>query len=108
MVTIIRHYVRFCWLPCHGSMRERRNGEATGDVRCNSFVTRFSYAVPMVMYSGSERLVIFDADGTLIDAFHAIEQTFLSHGMAIGDLERFQKRRKLLNLKISVEDVQRG
>ena len=50
----------------------------------------------MVMYAGSERLVIFDADGTLIDAFHAIEQTFLSHGMAIGDLERFQKRRKLL------------
>ena len=43
-----------------------------------------------------ERLVIFDADGTIIDAFHAIEQTFLYHGMAIGDLERFQKRRKLL------------
>ena len=50
----------------------------------------------MVMYAGSERLVIFDADGTLIDAFHAIEQSFLLHGMAIGDLERFQKRRKLL------------
>lgn len=74
----------------------KRNEKAAGDVRCNPFVTRFSYAVPMVMYAGSERLVIFDADGTLIDAFHAIEQTFLSHGMAIGDLERFQKRRKLL------------
>jgi len=42
-----------------------------------------------------ERLVIFDADGTTIDAFHAIQLTFLRHGMDIGDLERFQKRRKL-------------
>ncbi len=50
----------------------------------------------MTIYAGRERLVIFDADGTIIDAFHAIEQTFLRHGMAIGDLERFQKRRKLL------------
>jgi len=39
--------------------------------------------------------VIFDADGTTIDAFHAIQLTFLRHGMDIGDLERFQKRRKL-------------
>ena len=50
----------------------------------------------MAMYANRERLVILDADGTTIDAFHAIEQTFLRHGMAIGDLERFQKRRKLL------------
>jgi phosphoglycolate phosphatase len=50
----------------------------------------------MPAYTNPNRLVIFDADGTLIDAFHAIEQTFLRHGMAIGDLERFQKRRKLL------------
>jgi phosphoglycolate phosphatase len=50
----------------------------------------------MTLYVNRERLVIFDADGTIIDAFHAIEQTFLTHGMAIGDLERFQKRRKLL------------
>ena len=50
----------------------------------------------MTLYANRERLVIFDADGTIIDAFHAIEQTFLTHGMAIGDLERFQKRRKLL------------
>ncbi|WP_237759704.1 HAD family hydrolase [Sulfuricella sp. T08] len=49
----------------------------------------------MVQYRKSERLVIFDADGTTIDAFHAIELAFLRHGMAIGDLERFQKRRKL-------------
>lgn len=40
--------------------------------------------------------MIFDADGTTIDAFHAIQLTFLMHGMDIGDLERFQKRRKLL------------
>ena len=50
----------------------------------------------MPLYTNRDRLVIFDADGTIIDAFHAIAQTFLHHGMAIGDLERFQKRRKLL------------
>jgi phosphoglycolate phosphatase len=50
----------------------------------------------MTPFVNRQRLVIFDADGTLVDAFHAIEQTFLHHGMAIGDLERFQKRRKLL------------
>lgn len=42
-----------------------------------------------------QRLVIFDADGTTIDSFHAVEQTFLRHGMDLGDLERFQKRRRL-------------
>ncbi len=47
-------------------------------------------------YGSSERLVIFDADGTTIDAFHAIELAFLRHGMDIGDIDRFQKRRKLL------------
>jgi phosphoglycolate phosphatase len=49
----------------------------------------------MAQYDNLDRLVIFDADGTTIDAFHAIEQTFLQLGMAIGNLERFQKRRKL-------------
>lgn len=49
----------------------------------------------MTHYPNRDRLVIFDADGTTIDAFHAVEQSFLRHGMAIGDLERFQKRRKL-------------
>jgi phosphoglycolate phosphatase len=34
-----------------------------------------------------------DADGTLIDAFAAIDKAFSHHGMNIGDLERFQKRR---------------
>jgi phosphoglycolate phosphatase len=46
------------------------------------------------MYS-SDRLVILDADGTTIDAFSAIERTFAHHGMAIGPLARFQKRRNM-------------
>ena len=50
----------------------------------------------MAQYDNLERLVIFDADGTTIDAFHAIELAFMQHGMDIGDLDRFQKRRKLL------------
>jgi len=49
----------------------------------------------MAAYRTLDRLVIFDADGTTIDAFHAVEQSFLRHGMAIGDLQRFQKRRRL-------------
>lgn len=48
------------------------------------------------MYPSRDRLVIFDADGTLIDAFPVVEQSFASHGMDIGNLERFQRRRKLL------------
>ena len=47
------------------------------------------------MYRSRDRLVIFDADGTTIDAFQAIKATFLRHDMDIGDLERFRKRRKL-------------
>lgn len=43
----------------------------------------------------NDRLVILDADGTTIDAFSAIERTFAHHGMNIGPLERFQKRRNL-------------
>jgi phosphoglycolate phosphatase len=42
-----------------------------------------------------DRLVILDADGTTIDAFSAIDRTFTHHGMTIGPLERFQKRRNL-------------
>src|SRR5690606_41486917 len=49
----------------------------------------------MAPYPNRDQLVIFDADGTTVDAFHAIEQSFLRHGMAIGDHARFQKRRKL-------------
>ncbi|KOR29687.1 haloacid dehalogenase [Achromatium sp. WMS2] len=44
------------------------------------------------MYSG-DRLVILDADGTTIDAFTAIRSAFAVHGMNLGDLERFQRRR---------------
>ena len=47
-------------------------------------------------YANDERLIIFDADGTLIDAFSAIDRTFSANGMDIGKLEDFQKRRKLL------------
>ncbi|MCB1800227.1 MAG: HAD family hydrolase [Gammaproteobacteria bacterium] len=46
------------------------------------------------MYT-DDRLLILDADGTTIDAFSAIEQTFAAHHMRIGDLERFQKRRHM-------------
>lgn len=48
------------------------------------------------MFASRDRLVIFDADGTLIDAFPVVERAFTLHGMDIGDLERFQRRRKLL------------
>ena len=41
-------------------------------------------------------MVVFDADGTLVDAFRVVEQSFTEHGMDIGDLGRFQRRRKLL------------
>jgi len=37
------------------------------------------------MYGGKEKLVIFDVDGTLVDAFHAVESAFARHDMAIGD-----------------------
>jgi len=47
------------------------------------------------MFSNRDRLIIFDADGTIIDAFNAINQTFSKHGMELGDLERFQKRHNL-------------
>jgi len=49
-----------------------------------------------LIFASREKLVILDADGTLIDAFHAISLAFARHGMDIGDLRRFQKRRKIL------------
>lgn len=48
------------------------------------------------MYGSKDRLVILDVDGTLIDSFYAVELAFERHGMDIGDLHRFQRRRKLL------------
>ncbi len=47
------------------------------------------------MYRSRDRLIIIDADGTVIDAFAAIGAAFCRHGMDLGDLERFQKRRNL-------------
>jgi len=47
------------------------------------------------MHYNRDRLAIFDADGTLVDAFGAMARAFARHDMDIGDLERFQKRRKL-------------
>lgn len=49
----------------------------------------------MLQYPNRDRLVIFDADGTTVDAYHAVEQSFQRHGMTLGDLERYQKRRKI-------------
>lgn len=46
------------------------------------------------MYPNRDKLILFDADGTIIDAFAAIAETFSRNGMDIGDLESFQKRHK--------------
>lgn len=46
------------------------------------------------MFTG-DRLMILDADGTTVDAFNAINQTFGAHDMDIGDIERFQNRRHI-------------
>ncbi len=47
------------------------------------------------MYRSRDRLVVVDADGTLVDAFAAIDRAFERHGLDIGDQERFQKRHHL-------------
>lgn len=47
------------------------------------------------MFSSNKRLIILDADGTTVDAYTAIERAFSLHGMALGDQERFQKRRHM-------------
>lgn len=41
------------------------------------------------------KLLVLDADGTTIDAFEAINLAFSAHNMDIGDVGRFQDRRKL-------------
>ena len=43
----------------------------------------------------NDSLMILDADGTTVDAFTAINRTFLLNDMDIGDVERFQKRRNI-------------
>jgi phosphoglycolate phosphatase len=47
------------------------------------------------MYHSRDRLILIDADGTVIDAFAAIGTAFARNGMDLGDLDRFQKRRNL-------------
>ncbi|RJX31392.1 MAG: HAD family hydrolase [Oxalobacter sp.] len=47
------------------------------------------------MYKSNKRLIIFDADGTTIDAYPAIEEAFSLHGLSLGDEESFQKRHHL-------------
>lgn len=57
------------------------------------------------MYRSQDQLILFDADGTTIDAFTAIGTAFARNGMDIGDLARFQKRRKLLKYLGGLREV---
>lgn len=57
------------------------------------------------MYKNNERLIIFDADGTIIDAFTAIDDAFTQNGMSIGELEKFQKRRNLFKYLGELKEV---
>ena len=43
-------------------------------------------------FRSKDKLIILDADGTIIDAFAALDDTFAKHQMRLGDLDRFQKR----------------
>ena len=47
------------------------------------------------MYQSDKRLIILDADGTTVDAYAAIEEAFVHHGMTLGDEASFQKRHHL-------------
>ena len=55
-----------------------------------------------------DRLVILDADGTTIDAFAAIARAFARHGMDIGPLNRFQKRRNLFKYLGGIKEFPRN
>ncbi|MBK1724463.1 HAD family hydrolase [Thiocystis violacea] len=52
-----------------------------------------------------ERLIILDADGTTVDAFAAIAETFSRHDMRIGDLAKFQKRRHIFKYLGGVKEL---
>ncbi|NEX22639.1 HAD family hydrolase [Thiorhodococcus mannitoliphagus] len=52
-----------------------------------------------------ERLLILDADGTTVDAFAAIAETFSQHGMQLGDLAKFQKRRHIFKYLGGVKEL---
>lgn len=60
------------------------------------------------MYRSKDRLIIVDADGTLIDAFAAIGTAFAQHGMNLGDLDRFQKRRHLFKYLGGIKEFPRN
>jgi phosphoglycolate phosphatase len=60
------------------------------------------------MYRSADKLIILDADGTLIDAFNAIGAAFAHHGMDIGDLDRFQKRRNLFKYLGGIKEFPRN
>jgi len=47
------------------------------------------------MYPSQDRLIIFDADGTVIDAYRVIALALQRIGMNLGDLSRFQARHGL-------------
>jgi phosphoglycolate phosphatase len=46
-----------------------------------------------------------DADGTTIDAFGAIAETFEAHDMSIGDIVRFQKRRNIFKYLGGIKEL---
>lgn len=60
------------------------------------------------MYRSTDRLIIIDADGTVIDAFAALDATFRHHGLDLGDLERFQKRRNLFKYLGGIKEFPRN
>ena len=53
----------------------------------------------------NDRLVIMDADGTTIDAFDAIAETFSAHDMSIGDIVRFQNRRNIFKYLGGIKEL---
>ena len=67
--------------------------------------TRAGFNAPM--YS-NDRLVILDADGTTVDAFSAIDKTFAMHGMDLGPLARFQKRRHVFKYLGGIKEFPRN
>ena len=60
------------------------------------------------MYRSTDRMIIVDADGTVIDAFSAMGLAFAHHGMDIGDLVRFQKRRNLFKYLGGIKEFPRN
>ncbi|WP_342450199.1 HAD family hydrolase [Thiorhodococcus minor] len=62
-------------------------------------------ATPAKRRFSLDRLVILDADGTTVDAFAAIADTFSHHGMQLGELAKFQKRRHLFKYLGGVKEI---